>query len=88
MSGNATNHTSINSTGIVINFLTGAFVEFTPSQVANSENIELFVQFVDAPDYIPGQQLWINGYLSGGQFYDRSPNHRTTTGTNVTTALQ
>gem|GEM_PF-4738204 len=37
---------------------------------------------------MPGQQLRINGYLSGGQFYDRSPNHRSTTGTDVTTATQ
>ena len=81
LSGTATNHTSSdNVSNIIISFATWAFINMNPSDVVNSTQTWIAISFYDAPGFIAGQQLRIDGTLSGGQFYDRSPNHRATTG--------
>lgn len=81
LSGNATSHASANNTGnVIISFLSGAFSGMTPTEVGGSTQAGISVQFYDDPYYVPGEQLRINGILSGGQFYDYSPIHRATTG--------
>lgn len=88
LSGNATNHASMDNTGnIVITFLTWAFSGMNPSDVGNTTQAGISVQFINPPGFIAWQQLRVDGTLSGWQFYDRSPNHRTTTIMNGTTSI-
>ncbi|HMS91635.1 MAG TPA: hypothetical protein PKC87_05420, partial [Candidatus Absconditabacterales bacterium] len=81
LSGNALEHMAENSKeNLNIRFLTGAFIDWNPDEVLDSTKTGLSLQFYDPPGFISGQQLRINGGLSGGKFYDWSSNHRATTG--------
>ncbi|MDD3262834.1 MAG: Ig-like domain-containing protein [Candidatus Absconditabacteria bacterium] len=82
LEGNAISHTSgasVNS--ININFLSGAFSTYNPSDIGNSIKTDIQIQFIDG-DIIPGQILWLDGNKIGNNFLDLSQNNKTTTGIN------